>query len=183
MATSAYSICRIVRGIGLNRTIFGESTTLFAQRSNRCAVYCYATYSSNSTNNQKRTNSLSTLSTSLPKVQSWIQDANHLMAPMSKKFLLNGRSMIERRWAALSDWYDKFSHTNEIREAHIHVENLQEKLNEAQQLRRETSKELTDIRYQLQMCYADLANCQKGESKYLEIIRKEFEVRQDIQSK
>lgn len=112
----------------------------------------------------------------LPKVQSLIQDANNLMAPMSQKLLTNGRSMIEHRWHAVSDWYDKFSHTNEVRDAHKLVENLQDKLNEAQQLRRETSKDLTDIRYKLQMCYADLANCQKGDPKYLEIIRKEFEV-------
>lgn len=173
MTSSAFRICRIARGISLNRTILAESSALFAQRSNRCVAYPYAMYSSN---NQKRTTSSNALSTSLPKVQSWIQDANKLMAPMSKKFLLSGQSMIYRRWAAISDWYDKFSHTNEIREAHIHVEKLQEKLNEAQQLRRETSKELNDIRYQLQMCYADLANCQKGESKYLEVIRREFEV-------
>lgn len=96
---------------------------------------------------------------------------------MSQKLLTNGRTLVQHNWDAFSGWYDKFSHTNEVRDAHKHVEALQDKLNEAQQLRREASKDLTDVRYRLQMCYADLANCQKGDPKYLEIIRKEFEVR------
>lgn len=68
------------------------------------------------------------------------------------------------------------SHTSEIREAHLHVEKLQEELKLAQERRRDISRELSDIRYELQLVYADLANCKKGEPRYLELIRKEYEV-------
>lgn len=180
MATATALLCRIVRVKGLQRTIPYEPAALFTQRSSRFTVHCYTSNYSTNDNNQKRTATSNVLAASLPKVQSLIHDAHRLMAPMSQKMLSNGRSIIQNRWDIFSDWYDRFSHTNEVREAHKHVEDLQEKLNEAQQLRRETSKELTDIRYKLQMCYADLANCQKGDPKYLEIIRKEFEVKQFV---
>lgn len=72
--------------------------------------------------------------------------------------------------------YEELSHTNEVRAAHQHVENLQEELKAAQQQRRDLAKELSDIRYELQLCYADLANCKKGEPRYLELIRKEYDI-------
>lgn len=73
-------------------------------------------------------------------------------------------------------YYDRFSHTDEIREAHEHVERLQEELKETQQKRRDVAKKMNDIRYEIQVCYGELASCQKGESRYLELVRKEYEV-------
>lgn len=81
---------------------------------------------------------------------------------------------------SMYQFYDRFSHTNEIREAHEHVERLQEELKETQQKRRDVAKKLNDIRYELQMCYGELASCQKGESRYLELVRKEYDVSAEV---
>lgn len=72
--------------------------------------------------------------------------------------------------------YEELSHTNEVRAAHQHVERLQDELKVAQQRRRDIAKQLSDMRYELQVCYADLANCKKGEPRYLELIRKEYDI-------
>lgn len=122
-----------------------------------------------------------------PKRQKSLPDVNQLLSTISHishtntlqpaiRIVKSGKSIFDRKWNSFWVWYDEVSHTNEVRDAHKHVEELQEKLNQVQQLRREVSKELNDIRYKLQLCYADLANCQKGEPRYLELIRKEYEV-------
>lgn len=101
----------------------------------------------------------------------------HRSASSSRMMLIdNGKSLLRRQRDAFIAWYDEISHTNEIREAHKQVEHLQDKLNQAQQLRRDVSKDLNDIRYKLQMCYADQVNCHKGDPRYLELIRREIEV-------
>lgn len=92
----------------------------------------------------------------------------------------NGQSMVKNKLNSIYSSYEKFSHMDEIREAHQNVENLQEELKIVQQRRREIAKDLNDIRYELQLCYADLANCKKGEPRYLELIRKEYEVNDSI---
>lgn len=114
----------------------------------------------------------------LPKINTLLNETNKLAADTlnNSKIIHNGRSLFRRQWDAFFNWYDEISHTNEVREAHKQVENLQDKLSQAQQLRRDVSKELNDIRYELQVCYADQANCQKGDPRYLELIRREIEV-------
>lgn len=97
--------------------------------------------------------------------------------PASRTAIDSGKSLFRRQWDAFFNWYDEVSHTNEVREAHRQVEELQEKLNQAQNLRRDVSKELNNIRYDLQTCFADQANCQKGDPRYLELVRREIEVR------
>lgn len=123
-----------------------------------------------------RTNTTAT-STILPKINTLLSEtklaANQLK---SNRIITGGRSLFRRQWDAFFNWYDEISHTNEVREAHKQVESLQDKLSQAQQLRRDVSKELSDIRYELQVCYADQANCAKGDPRYLELIRREIEV-------
>lgn len=98
-------------------------------------------------------------------------------SPTSTSSLMkNGRAMVKGKVDSMYQFYDRFSHTNEIREAHEHVERLQEELKETQQKRRDVAKRMNDIRYELQLCYGELASCQKGESRYLELVRKEYEV-------
>ncbi|XP_031637287.1 mitochondrial potassium channel-like, partial [Contarinia nasturtii] len=111
----------------------------------------------------------------LPKITALLSETSKL-TPVSQTIINNGRSLFRRQWDAFFNWYDEISHTNEVRIAHKQVEDLQDKLNQAQQLRRDVSKELNDIRYELQVCYADQANCQKGDPRYLEMIRREIEV-------
>lgn len=112
----------------------------------------------------------------LSKIKALLKDCNKF-APASKSMITNGKSLFRRQSDAFFNWYDEISHTNEVREAHKQVEELQDKLNQAQNLRRDVSKELNDIRYELQVCFADQANCPKGDPRYLELIRREIEVR------
>lgn len=86
-------------------------------------------------------------------------------------------SLLKKKLDSMYQYYDRFSHTNDIREAHEHVERLQDELEAAQHRRRDIVKQLNAIRHEIQMCYAELVNCQKGEPRYLEIVRKEYEVR------
>lgn len=129
-------------------------------------------YSSSNQSDEERIPSRVNLPTS---TLSFINDNNKLM-PASTRLVQSGRSLFDRKKNSFFEWYDQISHTNEVRDAHKQVEELQDNLNQAQQLRREVSKELNNIRYELQLCYADLANCQKGEPRYLELIRKEYDV-------
>lgn len=112
----------------------------------------------------------------LPKINALLNDTKKFK-PVSTNIISSGKSLFRRQWDAFFNWYDEISHTNEVREAHKQVEELQDRLNQAQHLRRDVSKELNDIRYELQTCYADQANCQKGDPRYLELIRREIEVR------
>lgn len=116
----------------------------------------------------------SSISPSKPKISALVSEANKLSAGTT--ITVHGKSLLRRQWDAFWNWYDEISHTNEVRQAHKQVEQIQEKLNEAQQLRRDISKELSDTRYELQMCFADQVNCQKGDPRYLELIRREIEV-------
>lgn len=93
----------------------------------------------------------------------------------SSGLIQNGQQMVKNKLNSIYGSYERLSHMDEIREAHQNVESLQEELKVVQERRREVSKELNDIRYELKLCYADLANCQKGEPRYLELIRREYE--------
>lgn len=114
----------------------------------------------------------------LPKINALLSETNKLAADKlaNSKIIDSGKSLFRRQWDVFFKWYDEISHTNEVRESHKQVEDLQDKLSQAQHLRRDVSKELNDLRYELQMCYADQANCAKSESRYLELIRREIEV-------
>lgn len=111
----------------------------------------------------------------LPKINDLLNETKKL-APASKLVLDSGKSLFRRQWDVFFNWYDEVSHTNEVREAHRQVDDLQDKLSQAQNLRRDVCKELNDIRYELQVCFADQANCQKGDPRYLELVRREIEV-------
>lgn len=96
--------------------------------------------------------------------------------PPIRNIIQNGQSLVKAKINSVYQYIDRFSRTNEIREAHEHVERLQEDLIEIQQKRREIGKEITDTHYDIQMLYGELASCQKGEPRYLDLVRKEYEV-------
>lgn len=79
--------------------------------------------------------------------------------------------------------YEDYSMASDVRHAHSQVEHIQEELRQAQERRRDISKELNGIRHELQLIYADLANCKKGEPRYLEIVRKEYDTHHQEQQK
>lgn len=174
-----YGMIRTVKGAQYDGfvTVFESNCGLrWEQRSWNTINYCnYSTQKSSP--DATSIPSASTASASmLPKINALISESNKL-APASRNIINSGKSLFRRQWEAFFNWYDEFSHTNEVRNAHKQVEDLQDKLNQAQQLRRDVSKELNDIRYELQMCFADQAKCQKSDPRYLELIRREIEVR------
>lgn len=133
--------------------------------------------STNTPTTSSTPSNVNTTSNILPKINALLSETKVAATKLkSNRIINNSRSLFRRKWDAFFNWYDEISHTNEVREAHKQVEDLQEKLNEAQHLRRDVSKALNDIRYELQMCYADQANCQKNDPRYLELIRREIEV-------
>lgn len=89
--------------------------------------------------------------------------------------LRTGQERLRNKFNAIYKSYEDYSLTSDVRQAHQHVELIQEELRIAQERRRDLSKELSNIRHELQLIYADLANCKKGEPRYLEIVRKEYE--------
>lgn len=110
-----------------------------------------------------------------PRIHALLSETSKINQ-VPKNIINNSKSLVRRQWDAFFNWYDEVSHTNEVRTAHKQVEELQEKLRQTQEMRRDVSKELNDIRYELQTCFADQANCQKGDPRYLELIRREIEV-------
>lgn len=122
----------------------------------------------------------SSSSSLLPKITALLSETRKF-APVAQGVIIGrGKSLFRQQWDAFFRWYDEFSHTNEVREAHRQVEEIQDKLNAAQQLRRDVSKELNGIRYEMQTCFADQANVQKSDPRYLELIRREIEVSEKL---
>lgn len=114
-------------------------------------------------------------STDLAKPSS-IGSMNKHAKTLASSIANDGFSALKSKANSVYKSYEIWSHMDEIRGAHQNVEMLQEELKSVQQRRREVSKELNDIRYELRMLSADLASCQRGEPKFLELIRKEYDV-------
>lgn len=164
--------CKNINGLASVRFVYTNSNLLWGQSTGVTPNYRgFSTRESD-------TPTPSTISI-MPKINALLNDTKKL-TPASTNLINNGKSLFRRQWEAFFNWYDEISHTNEVRTAHKQVEELQDKLNQAQQLRRDVSKELNDIRYELQMCYADQANCQKSDPRFLELIRREIEVSENL---
>lgn len=182
---SRHLTSRLIGNYGQLRFIIGRSQIngFDAQSSNIiCSLGCVQRVSASLICRDfsiRQTSSNDTPSTTpspvLPKIQALLSEANKFNQ-VPKDIINNGRSLLRRQWDAFFNWYDEVSHTNEVRLAHKQVEELQDKLSQAQQMRRDVSKELNDIRHELQTCFADQANCQKNDPRYLELIRREIEV-------
>lgn len=90
--------------------------------------------------------------------------------------LRSSRDAIRDKFSSMYKSYEDYSLTNEVREAHGHVERVQEELKLAQQRRTAVSRELSEIQHNLHLIHGDLVTCKREEPRYLELIRREFEV-------
>lgn len=97
--------------------------------------------------------------------------------------LRSGQERLRNKINSMYKSYEDYSMASDVRLAHQQVEHIQDELRMAQERRRDISKELSTIRHELQLIYADLANCNKGEPRYLEIVRKEYETHHKEQQK
>lgn len=72
--------------------------------------------------------------------------------------------------------YEKLSGMDEVRMAQDKVINIQDQLNDAQNKRRSFIQELSQIRKELQSLHSEILNCGRGESRYLDLVKKEIDV-------
>lgn len=119
--------------------------------------------------------------TNLISKQSWpllrsVNVAKNILLLNSRKTFYTGEAIFQRQVDLFFGWYDHVTHTNEIRDAHRKVDDIQEKLNRAYTQRHEMNKDLNHLREKLQCCYADLAHYQRTDPKYMELLRQEIDV-------
>lgn len=124
---------------------------------------------------QKRRSSILSSSSVSPLIDSLKGKKNKILLK-SRQTIYTSEALIQRNIDGFFNWYDNVTHTNEIREAHRKVDDLQDKLSQAQLSRREVLKELHGLRNELQRCSNELNKCQRGEPRYIELMTREFEV-------
>lgn len=133
---------------------------------------CY--YSVNKTQIPTSTTNLSSKQLS-PLLRS-MNEAKNIILLNSCKTFYTGEAIFQRQVDLFFSWYDHVTHTNEIRDAHRKVDEIQEKLNRAYTKRHEMNKDLNYLREKLQNCHTDLAHYQRTEPKYMELLRHEIDV-------
>lgn len=133
---------------------------------------CY--YSVDKTRNPESTTNLT--SKQLSPLLCSVNEANNIILLNSRKTFYTGEAILKRQVDLFFSWYDHITHTDEIRDAHRKVDEIQEKLNRAYTERHEMNKDLNHLREKLQSCHADLAHYQRTDPKYMELLRQEIDV-------
>lgn len=133
---------------------------------------CY--YSIDKTRNPESTTNL-TSEQSSPLLRS-VNETKSIIFLNSRKTFYTGQAILQRQVDLFFSWYDHVTHTNEIRDAHRKVDEIQEKLNRAYTKRHKMNIDLNHLRDKLQNCHADLAHYQRTDPKYMELIRQEIDV-------
>lgn len=72
--------------------------------------------------------------------------------------------------------YEQLSGMDEVRMAQDKVIIIQDQLKDAQNQRREFIQELSQIRKELQSLHTEILNCGRGESRYLDLVKREIDV-------
>lgn len=86
-------------------------------------------------------------------------------------------SLVKRKINEVYGFYEEVSGMDEVRMAQDKVILIQDELKLAQDRRREILHELSIIRKDLQLLHNDILNCGRGESRYLDLVRSEIDVR------
>lgn len=84
--------------------------------------------------------------------------------------------LIKTKYTDAYNFYESFSHMDEVREAHDKVISIQSQLLDAQQRRVGLMNELTAIRKEQQMIQDELSNCSRSADRYLGLVRLEIDV-------
>lgn len=133
---------------------------------------CY--YSVDKTSNSQSTTNLTSKQTSL--LLRSVNEAKNIILHNSRQTFYTGEAILQRQVDLFFSWYDNVTHTNEIRDAHRKVDEIQEKLNRAYTIRHEMNIDLNHLREKLQNCHAELAHYQRTDPKYMERLRQEIDV-------
>lgn len=84
-------------------------------------------------------------------------------------------NLIQAKWTDALNFYESFTHMDEVRDAHDQVITIQSQLLEAQQRRSRLMIELTAVRKEQQMIQDELANCSRSADRYLGLVRLEID--------
>lgn len=84
-------------------------------------------------------------------------------------------NLIQKKWTDALNFYESFTHMDEVREAHDKVITIQSQLLEAQQRRSSLMIALTAVRKEQQMIQDELANCSRSADRYLGLVRLEID--------
>lgn len=82
----------------------------------------------------------------------------------------------KRKIGAVYTIYEQLSGMDEVRMAQDKVIIIQDELKEAQNQRREFIQDLSQIRKELQALHTEILNCGRGESRYLDLVKREINV-------
>lgn len=88
--------------------------------------------------------------------------------------------LIQTKWTDALNFYESFTHMDEVREAHDKVITIQSQLLEAQQRRSRLMIDLTAVRKEQQMIQDELANCSRSADRYLGLVRLEIDASSKI---
>lgn len=84
--------------------------------------------------------------------------------------------LIKTKWTDAYNFYESFSHMDEVREAYDKVITIQSQLLNAQKRRVNLMNELTAVRKEQQMIQDELSNCSRSADRYLGLVRLEIDV-------
>lgn len=130
-------------------------------------------YSSDDT--QKRKTSVLSIKSTIPLMDS-LNGTQHRIIQNSRQAVNTTGAIVHKKLDGFFVWYDDVTHRTDVLDAHKKLDEIQDKLNRTQNLRREVFMQLNTLNNELQSCYDDLRFCQRGEKRYSELIHKETEV-------
>ncbi|XP_037028391.1 mitochondrial potassium channel-like [Bradysia coprophila] len=93
-----------------------------------------------------------------------------------KEYKERSAIVLQNKWTNAYTFYERVFHMDEVRQAHMKVMDLQEKLLEAQENRRMLQSKLSDIKSQLEAVHDDIMNTPRND-RYLELIKRDLQLR------
>uniref|UniRef100_A0A2M4BUK1 Uncharacterized protein n=1 Tax=Anopheles marajoara TaxID=58244 RepID=A0A2M4BUK1_9DIPT len=122
---------------------------------------------------------LYTITASEAPTESGPKATNRPPAPRTTEIALRRIGLLDLAKSKLYEaqsFYDEFSGMNEVKLAQSKVIEIQDQLQMVQERRRHVLLELTLVRKQLQDIHLELQKSVRGEHRYVELIKEEFEV-------
>lgn len=103
---------------------------------------------------------------------------------MNLRSTLNTYSQqFESKWIDALSIYETFTHAAELRKSHEKINEIQNRLLQAQQRRIDILTQLTISRQEHQIIQDELANCTRSQDRYLGLVRLEIDVSYYIEPK
>lgn len=114
--------------------------------------------------------------TKQPSVRNDLQLRTNMLRSGVQQYKNASTQLIKTKWTDAYNFYESFSHMDEVREAHDKVVTIQSQLLDAQQRRVHLMNELTAVRKEQQMIQDELSSCSRSADRYLGLVRLEIDV-------